>query len=187
MKRLLLLLVTLSLSTNFYAQDDNDDTSNTLNTTFGIKAGYNATQMKIENEGRDNVQKEAGVYLGVFINFPTSETFSVQPELLYSSSRYNYNDNIDLIHVPISLKFELANNFTGFIGPEAQFLLGIGDLDTELFNTFMFGFHFGATYEIAPNFFLEGRPYFALSRLLDNGPGVSRKLNTLQVGLAYQF
>ena len=81
----------------------------------------------------------------------------------------------------------MANNFTGFIGPEAQFLLGIGDLYTELFNTFMFGFHFGASFEVAPHFFLEARPYFALSRLLDDGPGVSRKLNTLQVGLAYQF
>jgi hypothetical protein len=51
----------------------------------------------------------------------------------------------------------------------------------------MFGFFFGASYEVAPHFFIEARPYFALSRLLDDGPGVTRKLNTLQIGLAYQF
>jgi len=187
MKHITIILCALCLTVNSFAQGEDEDTSTILKTTLGIKAGYNAIQMKIENEGSDRVQKEAGVYFGAFVNFPTSETFSVQPEILYSSSRYNFNDNIDLLHFPVLLKFELANNFTGFIGPEAQFLLGIGDLDTELFNTFMFGFHFGASFEVAPHFFLEARPYFALSRLLDDGPGVSRKLNTLQVGLAYQF
>jgi len=185
MKRITIILIALS-ATSFGLAQDGEGTSN-LKTSFGIKAGYNATQMRIENEGNDRVQKEAGVYFGAFVNFPTSETFSVQPEVLYSSSRYNLNDNINLIHIPVSLKFKLANNFTGFIGPEAQILLDIGDEDTSLFNEVMFGFHFGANYEVAPNFFLEARPYFALSKLLDNGPGVSRKLNTLQVGLAYQF
>lgn len=186
MKKITTLLFIFCLSAISFAQGE-DESSTTLSTTFGIKAGYNATQMKIENEGNDRVQKEAGIYFGAFINFPTSETFSVQPEVLYSSSRYNINDNINLIHVPVSFKFNLANGFTGFIGPEAQFLLDIGDEDTSLFNNVMFGFHFGASFQVAPNFFLEARPYFALSKLLDDGPGFSRKLNTLQVGLAYQF
>ena len=188
MKHIIILLSVLCFTANTFAQgEDDDDNSTVLNTTFGIKTGYNNIQMKIEDEGRDYVQKQAGIYVGAFVNFPTSETFSVQPEVIYSSSRYNINDNIDLIHVPVSLKFELANNFTGFIGPEAQFLLGIGDFDISQYNSFMFGFYFGATYEVAPHFFLEARPYFALSRLLDDGPGFTRKLNTLQVGLAYQF
>ncbi|MEZ4796082.1 MAG: porin family protein [Flavobacteriaceae bacterium] len=187
MKQQLVLFCALFIVTNSFAQGEDDDYSTELKTSFGIKAGYNNSQMKIEDQGRDYVKRDAGVYVGAFINFPTSETFSVQPEVIYSSSRYNVNDNIDLIHIPVSLKFELANNFTGFIGPEGQFLLGIGDVDTDLFNTFMFGFFFGANYEVAPHFFIEARPYFALSRLLDNGPGISRKLNTLQVGLAYQF
>ena len=187
MKNQFLFFCLLLLSANTFAQSEDDDYTSELKTTFGIKAGYNNIQMRIEDQGRDYVQREAGIYVGAFVNFPTSETFSVQPEVIYSSSRYNLNDNIDLIHIPVSLKFELANNFTGFIGPEGQFLLGIGDVDTELFNTFMFGFYFGANYEVAPNFFIEARPYFALNRLLDNGPGVSRKMNTLQVGLAYQF
>jgi hypothetical protein len=187
MKQLTLLCCALFIVANTFAQEGDENYATELKTSFGIKAGYNNIQMKIEDQGRENVQREAGVYLGTYVNIQTSETFSVQPEVIYSSSRYNINDNIDLIHIPVSLKFELANNFSGFIGPEAQFLLGIGDVDTEVFNNFMFGFFFGANYEVAPHFFLEARPYFALSRLLDNGPGVSRKLNTLQIGLAYQF
>ena len=184
MKHFTLILIALCAANFGFAQDE--DQTPILKTTFGIKAGYNAIQMKIVNQNSNNVQKEAGVYFGAFVNIPTSETFSVQPELLYSSSRYNLNDNINLLHLPVSLKFELANNFTGFIGPEAQFLLGIGNEDTSLFNDVMFGFYFGANYEVAPHFFLEARPYFALSKLLDNN-GLTRKLNTLQIGLAYEF
>jgi hypothetical protein len=187
MKHITFILCLLLTSAITFAQGEDDNYGTELKTSFGIKAGYNNIQMKIEDQGRDYVQREAGIYVGAFVNFPTSETFSVQPEVIYSSSRYNINDNIDFIHIPVSLKFELANNFTGFIGPEAQFLLGIGDVDTDLFNNFMFGFFFGASYEVAPHFFIEARPYFALSRLLDDGPGVTRKLNTLQIGLAYQF
>lgn len=186
MKRITLILIALCVSNFGFAQDDEETTTDSK-TTFGIKAGYNATQTKIVNESSESVRKEAGIYFGAFVNIPTSETFSVQPEVLYSSSRYNFNDNINLLHIPVSFKFELANNFTGFIGPEAQFLLGVGDMETDLFNTFMFGFYFGANYEVAPNFFLEARPYFAVTNLLDDGDNFYRRLNTLQVGLAYQF
>ena len=185
MRRIAIIFLALCATSFGFAQDDEEIID--LKTTFGIKAGYNAIQMKIESESGDRIQKEAGVYFGAFVTIKTSETFSIQPEVLYSSSRYNFNDNIEMIHIPVSLKFDLANNFTGFIGPEAQFLLGIGDFDTALYNDIMFGFHFGASYEVAPHFFLEARPYFALSKLLDDGPGSSRKLNTLQVGLAYEF
>ncbi|PTM08891.1 MAG: hypothetical protein DA407_07025, partial [Bacteroidetes bacterium] len=153
MKRITFILIALCVTCFGFAQEDDDVSIS--KTTFGIKAGYNATQTKIVNETSESIRKEAGVYFGAFVNIPTTETFSIQPELLYSSSRYNINDNINLLHVPVSFKFELANNFTGFIGPEAQFLLGIGDEDKSLFNNVMFGFYFGANFEVAPNFYLE--------------------------------
>ena len=109
MKRISFILFTLCFtSVSIYAQGEDDDTSTTLNTTFGIKAGYNATQMKVVNESSENIQREAGVYFGAFINIPTSETFSVQPELLYSSSRFNINDNINVLHIPVSLKIQFG-------------------------------------------------------------------------------
>jgi len=50
----------------------------------------------------------------------------------------------------------------------------------------MFGFTFGARYQITPNFYIEGRPYFALSKFLEDDSGY-RKFNTLQIGLAFKF
>ena len=187
MKRIPLIVATLFLVTNLFAQKENTGTSTKAKTTFGIKAGYNAAQIKIVNETSDFVRKESGFYAGAFVNIPTSDIFSVQPEIIYSSSGYDANNNISLLYLPISLRFELANDFTGFIGPEAQFLIGTDDVETQYFNDVMFGFHFGAAYKITENIFVEARPYFAITKLLDNGPGNYRRLNTFHFGLGYQF
>lgn len=53
MKHLSILFCVLFIATNVYSQGDDD--SNVLKTSFGIKAGYNNIQMKIEDQGRDYV------------------------------------------------------------------------------------------------------------------------------------
>ena len=182
MKRILFSLLVFGFILNGYSQDD---TINKI--SFGLKAGLNSMHNKVVTSSSDNVQKRSGVYAGVFITIPTSEMFSIQPELIYSATEHTGTDNVNLLHLPVLLNFELGNKFTGFVGPEGVFLLSIDDAENQdLFNTFMFGLTFGARYQITPNFYIEGRPYFALSRFLEDDLGY-RKFNTLQIGLAYRF
>ncbi len=184
MKKVILTLTLVCTSIFTFAQDEDIETPKV---TFGLKAGLNSVQMKIVTESSDNTQKKSGVYAGIFVNIPTSEVFSIQPELIYSSTEYLGRDNMNLLHVPLLLNFQLANNFTGFIGPEAQILLDLGDTaNKELFNDFLIGFTFGANYQITPNFYIEARPYFAFTKFLEDNSGY-RKFNTLQIGLAYKF
>ena len=184
MKKTTLLLALIFLTSIVSAQEDNTDIPKI---TFGIKAGFNSVQMKIVSGSSDNVQKKSGVYAGVFVNIPTSDVFSIQPELIYSSSEYIGRNNMNLLHVPILLSFKLASNFTGFFGPEAQFLLDLGDTaNKELFNDILFGVTFGANFKITPNIYIEARPYFAFTKFLEEDSGY-RKFNTLQLGLAYKF
>ena len=174
------LFVTITLS----AQED--DTVKP-DISYGIKAGLNSVHNKYATESGDNVQKKSGVYIGGFVNIPTSETFSIQPELIYSSTEFLGQENMNLLHIPVLLNFALADKFTGFIGPEGQILLGLGEVENEdLFNDLMFGFTFGANYQITPNFYIEARPYFAITKFLEDNSGY-RKFNTLQIGLAYKF
>ena len=182
MKRILFSLLALGIIFTSKAQDDSQSTI-----SIGLKAGLNSMHNKVVTSTSDNVQKRSGVYAGVFVSIATSEIFSIQPELIYSSTEHNGTDNVNLLHIPVLLNFELGNDFTGFIGPEGQVLLNIDDAENQdLFNTFMFGVTFGARYQITPNFYIEGRPYFALSRFLEDDLGY-RKFNTLQIGLAYRF
>lgn len=159
MKRTALALTLLFLTFNGFAQDEELPE---LKISFGIKAGLNSVHMKTVSDMGDQIQKNSGVYVGAFLNIPTSDIFSVQPEVIYSSTKYLSRSNMKLLHVPVLLNFKLANNFTGFVGPEAQFLIDLGDSpNQDLFNSVMFGFTFGANYKITPNFYIEARPYFA--------------------------
>lgn len=185
MKKILLLFTLTFITSNVFAQEEND--IKTAKVNFGIKVGYNSVQIKAVTASSDNVQKKAGVYAGIFINIPTSDVFSIQPEVIYSSSEFAGRDKMSLLHIPVLFSFKLTNNFTGFFGPEAQFLLSLGNApNKDLFNTFLFGFTFGVNYKITPNIYIEARPYFAFNKFLEDSSGF-RKFNILQLGLVYKF
>ena len=184
MKKLILSTVLVFFIGHVFAQDD---AVFIPEIGFGLKAGLNSMHNKTVNESSDNVQKKSGVYIGAFVNIPTSEVFSVQPEIIYSSTEFQGRNNVNLLHIPVLLNFELGNGFTGFVGPEGQVLIDLGEAEnSDLYNSFMFGFTFGARYQITPNFYIEGRPYFAFSKFLEDDSGY-KKFNTLQIGLAFKF
>ena len=184
MKKLILLVALTLFVGNIFAQEDDIIIPEI---GFGLKAGLNSMHNRTVNTSSDNVQKKTGVYIGAFVNIPTSDVFSVQPEIIYSSTEFQGRNNVNLLHIPVLLNFELGNDFTGFVGPEGQVLIDLGEAEnSNLYNSFMFGFTFGARYQITPNFYIEGRPYFALSKFLENDSGY-RKFNTLQIGLAFKF
>ncbi len=184
MRNIVLFISIVLFTTLGYAQDEINDTPTV---SYGIKVGINSTQMKIVSQSSDNTQNRSGVYFGAFVNIPSSDSFSIQPEVIYSSTDYSGNTKMNFLNIPVLLKFILANNFTGFFGPEAQVLLDIDVAENkELFNTFLLGFTFGANYKITPNFYLEARPYFAFTKFLEDDSGY-RKFNNLQVGIAYKF
>lgn len=184
MKKILTIILISVITSNLFAQEDNIILPKI---GFGIKAGLNSMHNKTVNESSDNVQKKSGVYIGAFVNIPTSDVFSVQPEIIYSSTEFQGRNSVHLLHIPVLLNFELGNNFTGFVGPEGQVLIDLDEAEnSDLYNSFMFGFTFGARYQITPNFYIEGRPYFALSKFLEDDSGY-RKFNTLQIGLSFKF
>lgn len=182
MKQLVFLLA-LCIATSSFAQDDDYQT---LKTTFGIKAGVNSMAIKTVDENSDFVQKDTGFYVGGFVNIPTSETFSIQPELNYVSGKYTRNDDIKLLHIPVLMAFKISEGFKGYIGPEAVYLLSLDDPNEDEFNELMFGFTFGFSYHITEHLLVEARPYFSLSRFYDDDINY-RRYNTLQIGVGYSF
>ena len=167
-----------------YAQDEN---YTDLTTKFGLKAGINNTSVKTVDADSDFVQNNTGFYIGAFLKIPTSDTFSIQPELNYISGEYTANDKISLLHVPVLLRLEVGNGFAGYIGPEAILLLDLDDPNKDEFNTFMLGFTFGAAYNINKHLGIEVRPVFGITRFYDDGLDSFRRYNTLQFGVFYTF
>ncbi|PTT26323.1 hypothetical protein DBR28_17775, partial [Chryseobacterium sp. HMWF028] len=102
MKRIFLGL-TLAGSLLINAQEKEQSASSKSPVRFGVKAGFNATTVSNNNsEYEDNNEKiKLGSHVGVFVNIPVAEKFSVQTELLFSQmgskteEKYFYPSGLD--------------------------------------------------------------------------------------------
>ena len=81
---------------------------------------------------------ETGWAGGVWVNFPVSRRFSIEPQFMYSS--YNYHSNstsqlllnngkINYLSVPLLLKFDAGEKFAITLGPQIDFFSSFEDED----------------------------------------------------------
>ncbi len=145
--------------------------------SVGIKGGLNLSTISTD-EGSDKNLKP-GFHVGVFNKFALSETFALQPELLFSTKglKINYDEssivdgetrfNTYYIDLPIYLVFNLGEAFQIQAGPYLSYLLsanvdtdaevlGFFEIDTEKeldrknFNAFDYGVSAGISFNLDP-------------------------------------
>ncbi|WP_266367467.1 porin family protein [Tellurirhabdus rosea] len=155
----------------------------------GIKGGFNASTLNIEN-GSDRKERY-GFHVGVFTQVPLGETFAIQPELLYTSkgasAAYNAfgatgrtNFNLNYLELPVLATFKLGNTADLQIGPYAGYLLNsslktegdlgtaVGSLNTDNFNRLDYGVAGGFNLYFGP--LLVGLRYGqGLNKVADSG------------------
>ena len=178
----------------------------------GIKLGFNLSQIKFELDGDTKTSDmAAGVQIGGFVNFTVTETFSIQPEMLFSrfgGKQSEYVEDIDedvtqtfkvdYLSVPVMLKFNVAPNFNLQVGPEVGILVGanvkgevFGQSVTvdakDLFETFNFGLNggLGFTYE---KFGFDARYFFGIANVVDDPEGGTQgRYRTFQFAISYRL
>jgi len=105
----------------------------------GIKGGVNFSNLV--NHAGDDVSGRVGWHLGVYGQLFASETFALQPELMYSTrgNRYRYNNgtttqqtnfNLSYLDLPVLLVFKLGQAVEIQAGPYWSYLLGV-NLDDD--------------------------------------------------------
>jgi len=103
---------------------------------FGIKAGMNVSSLSKDSSLEDQKSK-IGFNAGVFATIPVAESFSIQPELLYSqygskavynnvinsnnSVKRSYTTDLGYITVPVMFQYNFIPNFYVEAGPEFGF------------------------------------------------------------------
>src|SRR5689334_18894394 len=92
MKRIfLLVLFSLALATG-YSQNARYTASG------GLLGAVNFTKFSVkEDNPAVNYDSKAGFSLGGWLNFPVSRGFSIEPQLMYSSYRYQTDDTRTLL------------------------------------------------------------------------------------------
>ncbi|WP_126652183.1 porin family protein [Chryseobacterium aureum] len=195
-----LLSICIVLGTMTFAQSSDGP-------RFGLKAGGNLSSFT----GGDSKSKIA-FYAGAFVNVPLSESFSIQPEVVYSQqgakakddyemATYtikNMQQNLGYINVPIMLQYNATPELYFEAGPEFGLLVSAqakGDINGSTYKAsnkdnlknFNFGAGIGLGYKFTPNLGVNVRYTAGLTKVLKNEFGDSSKNTNFQLGINYYF
>lgn len=147
-KRLIWMLLALSMVTGAYAQAGNS--------MWGVKLGlnYNGNGDYIDSatDAIDNPDRNVGYHLGVFGKL--GDKIFVRPELVYTRTKSEYEQadlKISKLDLPVLLGLEVIGPLNVFAGPSFQYLLSTKLDDTKLENLesdITVGLNLGASVDI---------------------------------------
>lgn len=126
------------------------------NITYGAKGGLNFATMV--GEDAEDIDKRTSFHLGITAEIEISDTFSIQPELLYSGQGFKTDVDdesdtvsVDYITLPVMAKFYVGNDFSLEAGPQIGFLVSAesdGEDVKEFLKSTDFALNLGAGYKI---------------------------------------
>jgi len=162
--------------------------------TFGAKAGLNVANFS--GDVTDN-KTLVGFNVGVFVEIELSESFKLQPELLYSTQGTKFKEEgvsidfeMNYINLPIMFKYAVAEGFYLEAGPQIGFLVtaeafGI-DVKDEM-ESVDFGANLGFSYDFTDELFAGARYNIGLSNVVKDSGDESIKNSVLSFSLGYKF
>ncbi len=195
MKKSMLVLTAMLFSSYVFSQ----------NTAFGLKAGVNFSNLKVEKNDFDisNSKYNTAFHGGAFAHVHVSDRFAIQPELVYSSQggKYSgngetYTTNLSYVNIPVLAQVMFGEGFRLQAGPQLGFLVSAkSKYDSEEvsikdnYKGIDISFPIGLGYLMSSGFGLDARWVPGLMDVNKNSSesniGVSN--NVFQVGLFYQF
>jgi len=200
MKKLFLLFAIIALTgiNQTFSQD----------VKFGVKAGVNFSD--ITGEEVDSFDGLTCFHFGLVAEILFSDTFAIQPELLYSRQGSKYEEDygegydiegtvkVDYINIPIMAKYFVAEGFSIEAGPQIGFLRSAKDEyedDEEDIKEYLkgtdFGVNFGLGYKLENGLNFAARYNIGLSDNLDTdefeAEGAEYKNSVIQLSIGYFF
>ena len=193
MKKLLFLITTCTVI---------GFTASAQKTTFGLKAGMTAANMKESFDGlKLSYSTKIGFYAGALAEIGVAKNFAVQPELFFAlmgaqlkDSGINAKLNLGYINLPILLKYK-SEGFSAFAGPQIGYLVTAKVKDggkkadaKDQFKSTDFSGVVGAGYTLSNGFGFDARYQVGLSNISkDTGIDGNGKNSAFMVGVHYFF
>lgn len=163
---------------------------------FGVKAGLNyANQTGSDitiNSTNYKTTAITGYHAGLVAEIKLLDSFSVQPELLYSTQGATYKNaftefknELGYLSIPVLAKINLNKVVSLELGPQASFLLSErNDFSVNDANTFDFAVVGGLSLNITKHFYLQGRYGLGLT---DASRDAQVKNSVVQVSAGIMF
>lgn len=164
---------------------------------FGFKGGANFAT--ITGDVSDDFSSITAIHFGVMTEIPISETFSFQPELLYSAQgikddEFDEKIKLNYLNIPLMGKYYVAEGFSLEAGPQIGFLSSAkSDVDGEevdikdSLKSIDFGLNLGLGYKMNNGLNFGARYNIGLSNINDEDGLGSVKNGVLQVSVGYFF
>ena len=166
-------------------------------TSFGAKAGLNIANFSGDVKGNKSL---VGFHIGVFAEIGVAESFTFQPELLFSTQGAKYKEEgisaefeLNYINLPLMFKYAVADGFYLEAGPQVGFLVSAKVLDQDVkdeMESVDFGANFGFSYDFTEKLFAGARYNLGLSNVLKTNEdfGNDKVSNAvLSLSLGYKF
>jgi len=186
MKKVLLVLVCAASFTALNAQGG---------VRFGAKAGLNLSNITGSDAG--DLKMKPGFHVGAVVTIPVSESFSVNPEAVFSAQGAKDEDdvkyNLNYINVPVMATFNTASGFFAQTGPQIGFLMSAkakADGESvdikEGFKSTDFAWGFGVGFNTQSGFGVGARYNVGLSSL-DEAGDAKVKNSVIQISAIWNF
>ena len=156
---------------------------------IGIKAGLNYANFNGSDIKTDAI---TSYHAGLVAEIGLLNSFSIQPELLYSTQGASYKNAIDeyqnelgYLSIPVMLKLYVTKSLSLEAGPQASFLLSKKDeFNLNDYNTFDFGVNAGLGLQITKSLFAQARYTLGLTEVSKNA---DIKNSVVQVSVGIMF
>jgi hypothetical protein len=169
---------------------------------YGLKGGLNVYKLDYSNNA--DTDWRTGFHLGGLAHIHLTPSFSLQPEVYYSSQGTKQpnpfgggtlNLNLSYINVPLLLQYNFANGFRLQGGPQVGFLVGVSDkvndvelnrLSTDNFKSVDVSIPLGVSYLGFSGLGMDVRYNIGLTNVLKATPPTATNQG-LQIGAFFLF
>lgn len=168
-------------------------------TSFGIKAGMNISNLRGDDVAGGDVKSQIGANGGLYAHIPAGTNFAIQPELLYSiegakAKNSDLQTELNYVNVPVMFQYVNPSGFYAELGPQVGFLTSAklklngvsSDIKDDL-STINISAGAGLGYNFTPAVGAGVRYTLGLTRLGDNDPKADIKTSNLSIGIHYTF
>lgn len=161
----------------------------------GLKAGVNFANQTWSGGGfSTSADSRTGFHAGGYLNIAFTETFGLQPELIYNAVGAKIGEakfNTDYLSIPVMLKYNPAPIFNIHAGPQFGMLLSAKQEDEDVKDSLKgmdLGLGLGAGVDLPMGLGLTARYVFGLSNISDEDMGdISVKNTALQISVTYRL
>lgn len=175
MKKTLLLLVFITLSTISYAQ----------NSMYGVRTGINISNLDFEPAPTFNNSHRNGFAIGFFGEYDLNKTYAIAPEVQFSAEGAKDESlRIDYIQVPILMKYRLSERFLIAAGPMAG--VKIWEYEGEYAN-FAFSGVGGLEFFITDDIFIDARYHYGFTNIMKKESAIEAKNSNIQIGIGIKI